>query len=1244
MKIKSIFVCLGLLFLQAVSARAEPHASLWAMGYNYYGQLGDRTYGGELESTNLPEIIVPTNVTTIAAGGFFSLYVLADGSLWGMGDDSYGELGDGTNNLDPGNMTNKAEMIVSSNVTSVAAGYFFTMFIKSDGSLWGMGDNSRGQLGDGLGASGVLTNRPELIISNGVSAVACGLYYTLFLRTNGSLWAMGDQSYGQLGDGNANSGYFTNKPELITNGVAAIACGADHSLFITTNGSLYVMGLDRYGQLGDGNSGPGGSGLGFTISTPELLTNGVIAIAGGEEHSLFVTTNGALYAMGNRLYGQLGDASTNGNAVFPELIFPTNVNAISAGSFQSFFIKNDGSLWGMGADFYGELGNGVTGVGQDFGTNVPVEIESEGVMRVSAGYEHTLFIGTSPPEPQIEVLEGATVITNGQAAAVDFGPVQQGGTGPILNFTVTNAGIATLDLGTPTVGSGYTVVTNPPATIAAGSNGTFSVQLDTGEAGTISNQLSFANNAPNSSPFTFNVTGTVTAPPPQIEVLNGTTVITNGQTAPVSFGSVQQGGTGLIVIFTVTNAGGQTLDVGTPTVGSGYTVVTNPPATIAAGSHGTFSVQLDTGATGTITNQLSFTNNAPGNNPFTFDLAGTVTSTPTYTFTVSASPTNGGTVSPGGTNVAGSIITVSATNNSGYAFTTWTSNGIAVVSTTNYTFTLNTNVTLVANFSPTYTFTVSASPTNGGTVSPGGTNVAGSTNAVTATANSGYIFTNWTTNGIEASSTTNYSFTLETNLTIVANFVTACTLTLTASPSNGGVVSGGGTFPIGSLHTISNTPGNGFVFLGWSVDASGTNNPLTVTLTTNLNITANFTTNSTNITLTVTTEGDGTVSPNLNGTDLKKGSRYTLTATAAGGNLFSGWTGSITTNKNPLVIKAESSMVLQANFVTNLFPAAKGTYNGLFVVSNVVTEETSGMLKGLTVNQKGTYSGTILINGGSHGISGTFSPDGQATNHITREAGAGGSLTVVMALTSSNSSPQVTGTVSGPDWVADLSAGLAINTPSAEYTMLIMPDTNNAPPTNSPGGDSYALITNKAGAAKIAGALADGTTLSQTVSVAQDGYVPIYDSLYSGKGLLLGWISLDSTNQGGVSLTWIHPKTKSGLYTNGFTNILTTNEILISQWTNPGNFASLTNLTLLDTIGDTNVPPNVTVSITDSGKVTGTAGIPVSGSITPKTGLVTLTIGSGDIKETGHGALLNATNGGGYFLTKTNAQAIKLGP
>src|SRR5208282_3867133 len=98
-------------------------------------------------------------------------------------------------------------------VTTAAAGEWHSLFLKSDGSLWAMGWNGNGQLGDGTYGSppyyGI--NRPEQIVASGVTVIAAGFSHSLFLKSGGSLWAMGANSYGQLGDGTGNVS--TNLPE-----------------------------------------------------------------------------------------------------------------------------------------------------------------------------------------------------------------------------------------------------------------------------------------------------------------------------------------------------------------------------------------------------------------------------------------------------------------------------------------------------------------------------------------------------------------------------------------------------------------------------------------------------------------------------------------------------------------------------------------------------------------------------------------------------------------------------------------------------------------------------------------------------------------------------------------------------------------------------------------------------------------------------------------------------------------------
>ena len=269
-----------------------------------------------------------------------------------------------------------------------------------------------------------------------------------------------------------------------------------------------------------------------------------------------------------------------------------------------------------------------------------------------------------------------------------------------------------------------------------------------------------------------------------------------------------------------------------------------------------FATNSTNTVTATTTNDYIFANWTQGgtgvstSNNYTFTLGSNETLVanflPGYTLAVSASPTNGGTVSGGGTFAPGSTNAVTATANSGFIFANWTVNGSVASTLSNYNVTLSNNETLVANFLPLYTITVSASPTNGGTVSGGGTNVSGSTNTVTATANSGYLFANWTQGGAVESTSSNYTFTLGSNETLVANFLPLYTITVAASPANGGTVSGGGTNVSGSTNTVTATANGGYIFTNWTQGGivESTSSNYAFTLGSNETLVANFLTTS----------------------------------------------------------------------------------------------------------------------------------------------------------------------------------------------------------------------------------------------------------------------------------------------------------------------------------------------------------------------------------------------------------------
>ena len=168
-----------------------------------------------------------------------------------------------------------------------------------------------------------------------------------------------------------------------------------------------------------------------------------------------------------------------------------------------------------------------------------------------------------------------------------------------------------------------------------------------------------------------------------------------------------------------------------------------------------------------------------------------------YTIATTVNPALSGTTTGDGTFSSGTLVTVTATPNTGYTFVNWTEGVTEVSTSASYTFTVTANRTLVANFSQiTYTVGVTASPGAGGTVSGGGTFNSGASVTVIATpAIQVTHFVNWTEGGTQVSTTASYTFTVSANRTLVANFSQITyTIGVTASPGAGGSVSGGGTF------------------------------------------------------------------------------------------------------------------------------------------------------------------------------------------------------------------------------------------------------------------------------------------------------------------------------------------------------------------------------------------------------------------------------------------------------------------
>jgi len=296
----------------------QSNSTLWGWGDNGSGRQGDGTFIG----TNAPRPIA-TNATwrTVSAGAAHTAAIQTDGTLWAWGLNDVGQLGDGTYT------TKLAPQPISTNAVwqAVSSGRDDTVGVRADGSLWTWGANNAGQLGNGAQSSSngivISTNTPQHIATNATwRAVAAGgtlgTGYSLAVREDGTLWAWGDNSDGQLGIGTYTR---ANTPQQVGTNAnwQSVAAGGRHTVALQADGSLWTWGRNQSGQLGNGTDGP------FEKeNTPQRIGSQAtwLAVTAGRDHTVALRTGGSLWAWGNNGFGQLG-IGTFDDANTPQPVF-----------------------------------------------------------------------------------------------------------------------------------------------------------------------------------------------------------------------------------------------------------------------------------------------------------------------------------------------------------------------------------------------------------------------------------------------------------------------------------------------------------------------------------------------------------------------------------------------------------------------------------------------------------------------------------------------------------------------------------------------------------------------------------------------------------------------------------------------------------------------------------------------------------------------------------------------------------
>jgi alpha-tubulin suppressor-like RCC1 family protein len=230
----------------------------------------------------------------------------------------------------------------------IAAGVSHSLVIKSDGSLWAWGSNSFGQLGDG---STVHRDAPVRIGDDTDWArIAAGGYHTIALKRDGSLWGWGLNLMGQVGNDSSDMLGDRLAPVRVgeDNDWVRIAAGFDHTVAIKRDGSLWAWGLSYVDRQGYGWYAP--------VRVSE--DNDWARIAAGAEYTIALKSDGSLWVWGTNNRGQLGDGSIVTRYAPVRIGVDADWAQIAAGAEHTIAIKRDGSLWAWGSNSFGRLGDG----------------------------------------------------------------------------------------------------------------------------------------------------------------------------------------------------------------------------------------------------------------------------------------------------------------------------------------------------------------------------------------------------------------------------------------------------------------------------------------------------------------------------------------------------------------------------------------------------------------------------------------------------------------------------------------------------------------------------------------------------------------------------------------------------------------------------------------------------------------------------------------------------------------------
>jgi len=326
--------------------------TLWGWGTNSEGELGD---GTSIERLSPIKIGTEYNWAQIAVGCRYTIALKNDGSLWAWGNNQSGQLGDGTTigKLSPvhiGQDTDWVQIAASNNNNNDNED--FVLALKSDGTLWAWGSNYYGQLGND---TTTYRKSPYKIgADNDWSQVSAGMYHAVALKNDGTLWSWGYNTDGEIGDGSTTARHAPVQVGLDSDWVK-VQAGDYFSVAQKMDGTLWAWGYNGAGFLGNGNTD--------NKPYPVLVgsENSWSDFSVGMEHTIALRSDGTIWTWGWNGMAQLGDGTAESKSSPIQVGTASDWGLVAAGGFHTFAVKRDGMLWVWGANSGGQLGLGTKG-------------------------------------------------------------------------------------------------------------------------------------------------------------------------------------------------------------------------------------------------------------------------------------------------------------------------------------------------------------------------------------------------------------------------------------------------------------------------------------------------------------------------------------------------------------------------------------------------------------------------------------------------------------------------------------------------------------------------------------------------------------------------------------------------------------------------------------------------------------------------------------------------------------------